>query len=79
MTDDDDDCDEDDGEIDHDSEYNTTRITINDIMIRYVDDLDGIKVVIEGQLPPDIIKSIEDDLLDKFSRLEDTKCVITRF
>ena len=55
-------------------EYNVFRISVNDVIVRYVEDLYSIQVTVEGNLPEDVIEKIKSDVLEKFSLLENSTC-----
>jgi hypothetical protein len=68
-------------EDDDDDEYNVHRIRIGDIIVRYVEDMGGIKVTVEGELPQEIVEQLKNDLIKKFAALERAKisCQIIPF
>lgn len=55
-------------------EYKTFRISINDIVVRFVEDMDVVQITVEGVLPDDVIERIKKDTLDKLSALENSPC-----
>jgi hypothetical protein len=63
-----DDDDDDDGD-----KYNVHRIRIGDVIVRYVEDMSGINVTIEGELPSEIVEQLKTDLIEKLAALERTK------
>ena len=54
----------------NEDEYNVHRIRIDDVIVRYVDDSHGITVTIEGELPPDVVEKLKNDVMKKFAALE---------
>lgn len=57
-------------------EYAVYRISIEGIIVRYVEGHHAIQVTIEGELPSYIIEQLTNDLLHKFSLLENTECIV---
>ena len=55
-------------------EYNVFRISVNGVIVRYVEDLYSVQVTVEGNLPEDVIEKIKSDVLEKFSLLENSTC-----
>ncbi|HWQ93482.1 MAG TPA: hypothetical protein VN673_17580 [Clostridia bacterium] len=55
-----------------DEEYNITRIKVEGVLIRYVADMHSIQLTVEGELDPNIVKSLASELGEKLSVLENT-------
>jgi hypothetical protein len=55
-------------------EYNVFRISVDGVIVRYVEDLYSVQVTVEGNLPEDVIEKIKSDVLEKFSLLENSTC-----
>jgi len=53
-------------------EYNIFRISVDNVIVRYVENLYTIQVTVEGDLPERVVDNIKSDLLEKFSRLENS-------
>ncbi len=62
--------------VDSESEWRTTRITVDDVQVRFVDDSNYLTVIAEGELSPDRLKSIVDELAEKLGRVENCSCTI---
>ncbi|MGK7873956.1 MAG: hypothetical protein AB4426_11790 [Xenococcaceae cyanobacterium] len=59
---------------DKDDEYGVYRISIDGIIVRYVEELFAVQVTVEGHLPEKLIEIIKSDMLKKISILENTEC-----
>ena len=57
-----------------DDEHNVVRIKVKDVIVRYVEEVDAIQLTVEGDLPQQTLDALTGDLLDKFSKLENTPC-----
>lgn len=57
---------------DEDDSYNTVRIDVGGVIIRFVDDHHALQMTVEGDLPPDTVEAIADELRDKLSAIENT-------
>lgn len=57
-------------------EYNVYRISIEGVIVRYVEDSRTVQVTVEGELPEETIEILKADVLRKFSLLENTECNI---
>ena len=53
-----------------DEEYNIHRVRVGDVIVRYVENCFNISVTVEGELPPDIVEQLRDDVMRKFAALE---------
>jgi len=62
---------------DADGEFNVHRITIDGIVVRYIEGSHAIHVVVEGALPAATVATVTDDLRDKLATLEHTAYVVT--
>jgi hypothetical protein len=58
--------------------WRTTRVTVDDVLIRFVDNTYNVTVVAEGDLESSKQTVLIDDLVCKLSSIENSKCVITR-
>lgn len=58
----------------HQDQNDENAIWIDGIKIRYVDDMDNIKVYIEGQLSDEVVQLLQDNLCYKLSKLENCPC-----
>ena len=56
---------EDDGD-----EYGVYRIRVGNVIVRYVEDMYNIAVTVEGELPPNIVERLKNDVREKFAALE---------
>ena len=56
----------------NEDEYNIHRIRVGDVVVRYVEDLHSITITIEGELPPDVVEQLKNDVMRKFAALECT-------
>lgn len=54
----------------NDEEHNVYRIRIDDVTVRYVEDMYGIQVTAEGELSNDIVEQLRADLIAKLGMLE---------
>ncbi len=61
----------------NEEEYGIYRISIDDVVVRYVEEFHCVQVTVEGELPENIINLLKDDLLTKVSLLENTKYELT--
>jgi len=55
-------------------EYETHRIIVDGVIVRYVEDRHGVQMAVEGELPKDIIKKLVEDVRTKLSILENSVC-----
>lgn len=62
----------------HEDEYNVSRINVDGVIIRYVEESHCIMVTVEGDLPQSTLDGIVTDLRDKLSQLEQTAYRVTR-
>ncbi len=62
---------------DVDDEFNVHRITIDGIVVRYVEGSHGIHVIVEGALPATIVAVVTEDLRGKLAALEHAAYVVT--
>lgn len=60
----------------NEDEHRVCRITIDNVIVRYVEEWQSIQVTVEGDLPDITIEALKADLLNKFSLLENTECYI---
>ena len=60
-------------ENEEEEEYNVHRIEIEGICVRYVEDHFNIMVTVEGDLSPEMVTAVLDDLISKLSKLEETE------
>jgi len=60
-------------------EYETHRIIVDGVIVRYVEDRHGVQMAVEGQLPKDIIKKLVEDVRNKLSILENSVCDVEEF
>ena len=51
-------------------EYGTYRVRVGDVIVRYVEDSYSIQMTIEGELLPDIVEQLKNDLMKKLAELE---------
>ena len=58
---------------DGESEYGVTRIAIDGVVVRYVEDFDNILLTVEGELARETIDALVDDVVTKLSKLEETE------
>lgn len=63
---------------DGDDSYNTTRITVEGVVIRLVDNGDSLHMTVEGDLPEPTVDAIAEELRAKYSELERVTCVVKR-
>ena len=59
-------------------EYNVRRINVAGVVVRYVEEMTGIQMTVEGELPQKTLDILTRDLLDKLSALENSPCEIVR-
>jgi hypothetical protein len=50
------------------------RIDVEGVIVRYVQDFNSIQMTVEGDLPSETMTALTGDLLEKLSRLENTRC-----
>jgi hypothetical protein len=53
-----------------DEEHKVYRIRIDGVTVRYVEDMYGIQVTAEGELPNDVVEQLRTDLVEKLGTLE---------
>jgi hypothetical protein len=58
--------------------WRTTRVTVDDVLIRFVDNTYNVTVVAEGDLESSKQTILIDDLVHKLSLVENSKCLISR-
>lgn len=56
--------------------WRTTRITVDGVQLRFIDDHDNLTVVAEGEFPSERLKFIVKELADKLERIENCTCTI---
>ncbi len=61
----------------NEDEYGIYRIQVDGVIVRYVEDTFSIQVTVEGEISKKMIEILKADLLEKFSRIENTDCTIT--
>ncbi len=59
-------------------EFNVFRLDVGDVTVRYVEDMTGVMMTVEGQLPEDTIQRLVDDLSRKLSLLEGLPYIAVR-
>jgi hypothetical protein len=57
-----------------DDEYGVARITVEGVVVRYVEDMHYIQMTVEGDLPKQTVHALASDLRDKLAALENTPC-----
>lgn len=57
-------------------DWNAKRVLINDVCVRYVDDMEHLSVTIEGELPPSLVQSLATDIQSKLALMENSSCRI---
>ncbi len=62
--------------LENDAENPIYAIMVDGVKVRYLEGMYAIEVTVEGQLPPDIIGHLKQDLFQKLSALENTEIVI---
>ncbi len=63
-------------QADDDNDWRTTRICIDGIQVRFIDDSDYVSVVSEGQLATAKLESILEELAEKLSLVENCPCEV---
>lgn len=64
---------------DTDLPYNQVAIIVDEVRVRYVDDMTCIQVYIEGELPKEKVAIIKENLRHKLEKLENAPCEIVDF
>jgi len=59
-------------------EFQTQRIRIDGVVVRYVEQLHEVQLTVEGELPAGVVEALTRDLLQKLSRLENSPCELSR-
>jgi len=54
------------------------RIEVEGVVVRYVDEMDSIRMTAEGELPQKTLDTLARDLVDKLSALENAPCELIR-
>jgi hypothetical protein len=57
-----------------DDEFNVTRIVIDGVVVRYQDEGHAVHLTIEGELPPDVVRLLSADLLQKLEKIQGAPC-----
>jgi len=57
---------------DDEDTWRTHRLVVDGVTVRYTDDAGGVRLVVEGPLPPSTIAALVEDLRDKLGRVERT-------
>jgi hypothetical protein len=57
-------------------EFQTNRILVDGVIVRYVEDLHGVQIAVEGILPEKVIRQLAEDVRKKLSGLENAECDI---
>lgn len=55
-------------------EFKVYRVKIDGVVVRYVEDMDGVQLTVEGQLPRETLDVLTRDLVEKMSALEFCPC-----
>lgn len=63
---------------DEQDSYNTTRITVAGVVVRFVDDGRSLQMTVEGDLPEPAVDAIAEELRGKLSALERAACLLSR-
>ncbi|MGB0579038.1 MAG: hypothetical protein ACPGVU_04985 [Limisphaerales bacterium] len=53
-------------------EFGVTRLRIHDVIVRYVEQMHGVQLTVEGDLDPKLLDTLTSDLRTKLSKLENT-------
>lgn len=61
---------------DEEGDWRAMRILVDDVCVRYTDDMEYLTVTVEGELPAPVIESIASDLQRKLSHVENSECHI---
>lgn len=59
-----------------DEDWRLKQILVNDVCVRYVDDMHHLTVTVEGDLPQSITATVADDVLSKLALIENTDCFV---
>jgi hypothetical protein len=54
-------------------EFRVTRVSIDGVTVRYVEDGYDVRLTVEGKLPPDTVELVRSDLLKKLEAIENTR------
>ena len=57
----------------NENEYNISRIKVQGVVVRYVADSHSIMIIVEGNLAPDVAKSLAVDVAEKMEKLENAQ------
>ena len=63
---------------DDEDEYRVRRIRIGDVIVRYVEDMMGMQMTVEGELPAETLDALVDDLRVKLEALENAPVDVLR-
>ena len=55
-------------------DWRAMRILVDDVCVRYTDDMEHLTVTVEGELPASVIESISSDLRNKLELVENIEC-----
>ncbi len=61
-----------------DDAYGVHRIRVAGVVVRYVQDMQRVQMTVEGDLPPQTVQALAQDLLEKMSALENAPCELVR-
>jgi len=62
----------------NDDEHGVTRIKIEGVIVRYVEDMRTVQMTVEGDLPESLTETLAADLDEKITRLENVPCEVKR-
>ena len=68
-----------DEEDDNCDQYNSYRIEINGVVIRFTENMYQVEMVVEGELPDQIVSQVMEDTCNKLEQIEKAKFVAQRF
>lgn len=63
---------------DGDGDWRTTKVRIDGVLVRFVDDMGKLTIVVEGTLPESVLESLAEEARAKLSAIENTRCVVKR-
>jgi hypothetical protein len=58
----------------NEDDFQTYRIRVADVIVRYVEDDKSVTMTIEGELPQETVELLAEDLLQKFREIENSDC-----
>lgn len=66
------------GDLENDDAWRTTQLIVDGVKIRILDDMNSLKVTVEGELPEPTLAVLTDELQHKLALVENAPCTVQR-